>query len=137
MHTFQLDIITPQRKAFSEVVNALSVPTLDGTISVLSRHEELFSALAEGELKISVGTKEFFLSIGGGFMEVHDGIVTVLVSRAVHADELNEQEIKKAMESASQLIAKKIAGDERAAALSVLRRSLLDLKVAGRRRAFH
>ncbi len=135
MSQFQLDIITPQRKAFSQVVNALLVPTSNGSIGVLSHHEELFSALTEGEVKITVGTKEFFLAIGGGFMEVHDGVVTVLVSRAVHADEVNEQEIKKAMDAAKQLIAKKIAGDQRAHALSILRRSLLDLKVSRRRRA--
>lgn len=133
MNTFQLDIITPQRKAFSQIVNALSVPTSNGTIGVLFHHEELFSALTEGEVKITVGEKEFFLAIGGGFMEVHDGVVTVLVSRAVHADEVNELEIKKAMDAASQLIAKKIAGDERASALSILRRSMLDLRVARRK----
>lgn len=134
MNTFQLDIITPQRKAFSETVNALSVPTSNGTIGVLSHHEELFTALTEGEVKITVGTKEFFLAIGGGFMEVHNGIVTVLVSRAVHADEVNEKEIQKAMDSASSLIAQKVAGDQRQAALSILRRSILDLKVSRRRR---
>lgn len=134
MNTFQLDIITPQRKAFSETVNALSVPTSNGTIGVLSHHEELFTALTEGEVKITVGTKEFFLAIGGGFMEVHNGIVTVLVSRAVHADEVNEKEIQKAMDSASSLIAQKVSGDQRQAALSILRRSILDLKVSRRRR---
>lgn len=137
MNTFQLDIITPQRKAFSEQVHTVLVPTANGTIGVLPRHEELFSALTEGEVKITAGEKEFYLSIGGGFMEVHHGIVTILVSRAVHADEINEQEIKKAMSVASELIAKKIAGDERAYALSVLRRSMLDLKVAHRKRTMN
>ncbi|MEK7577410.1 MAG: ATP synthase F1 subunit epsilon [Patescibacteria group bacterium] len=134
MNTFQFDIITPQRKAFSDAVNSVSVPTSNGTIGVLSRHEELFTALTEGEVKVTMGTKEFFLSIGGGFMEVRDGVVTVLVSRAVHADEINEQEIKKAIEMASQLIARKSAQDERATALAMLRRSMLDLKVSHRRR---
>lgn len=132
---FLLEIITPQRKAFSEEVDSVSVPTLAGLIEVLARHEPLFTSLAEGELKIGSAGKQYFLAIGGGFMEVRpNGTVTVLVSRAVHADEINEAEIKKAMDSASTLIARKVTGDELASAVAVLRRSLLELKVAKRRK---
>src|SRR3989344_3570176 len=138
---FLLDIITPQRKAFSETVNAVSVPTPDGTIEVLPKHEPLFTQLAPGEVKIISGTKEYFLAIGGGFMEVRQkGEVTILVSRAVHADEINEAEIKKAFESAKDLIARKASGDELAAAIATLHRTMLELKVSRRKRrpsAFH
>lgn len=132
---FLLSVITPQRKAFSEKVDSVSVPTPDGTIEVLANHEPLFTQLAPGEAKIKSGGKEFFLAIGGGFMEVRPkGEVSILVSRAVHADEINEAEIKKAMESAKSLIARKAKGEELAAAVAVLHRSLLELKVSKRRR---
>lgn len=132
---FVLDIITPQRKAFSEDVDAVSVPTPNGTIEVLAHHAALFTSLAEGELKIVVGTKQYFLAIGGGFMEVRPkGTVTILVSRAVHADEVNEAEIKKAMDSAKTLIARKVTGQELSSALASLRRSVLELKVAKRKK---
>ncbi len=132
---FLLDIITPQRKAFSEEVDAVTVPTPEGLIEVLAHHEALFTSLAEGELKISAAGKQYFLAIGGGFMEVRPhGTVTILVSRAVHADEVNEAEIKKAMESAKSLIARKVTGDELVTALATLRRSILELKVAKRRK---
>lgn len=132
---FLLDIITPQRKAFSEEVDSVSVPTPEGTIEVLAHHEALFTSLSDGELKIGSGGKQYFLAIGGGFMEVRPhGTVTILVSRAVHADEINESEIKKAMDSAKTLIARKVTGEELASAVAVLRRSLLELKVAKRRK---
>lgn len=132
---FLLEIITPQRKAFSEEVESVTVPTTDGIIEVLARHEALFTSLADGELKIVAGGKSFFLAIGGGFMEVRSsGTVTILVSRAVHADEVNESEIKKAMDSAKSLIARKVTGDELASAVATLRRSMLELKVARRRK---
>jgi len=132
---FLLSVITPQRKAFSEKVESVSVPTPDGTIEVLANHEPLFTQLAPGEAKIKSAGKEFFLAIGGGFMEVRPkGEVSILVSRAVHADEINEAEIKKAMESAKSLIARKAKGEELAAAVAVLHRSLLELKVSKRRR---
>ncbi len=132
---FLLEIITPQRKAFSEEVDSVSVPTPNGTIEVLAKHEALFTSLADGELKIGSGGKQYYLAIGGGFMEVRPhSTVTILVSRAVHADEVNEAEIKKAMESAKTLIARKVTGDELASAVATLRRSILELKVAKRRK---
>jgi F-type H+-transporting ATPase subunit epsilon len=131
---FLLDIITPQRKAFSESVDAVCVPTPDGAIEVLAKHEPLFTQLAEGEVKIMSGGKEFYLAIGGGFMEVlPKGAVTILVSRAVNADELNEVEIKKAMDSAKDLIARKATGEELASAIAVLHRTMLELKVSKRK----
>ncbi|MFZ5535323.1 MAG: ATP synthase F1 subunit epsilon [Patescibacteria group bacterium] len=134
MNQFLLDVITPQRKAFSEQVDSVSVPTPDGTIEVLAKHEPLFTQLAEGEVKITAKGKEFYLAIGGGFMEVRPkGEVTILVSRAVHADEINESEIKKAMDSAKDLIARKAKGEELAAAIAVLHRTMLELKVSKRK----
>lgn len=132
---FLLDVITPQRKAFSEKVDSVSVPTPDGTIEVLAHHEPLFSQLAPGEVKILSGGKEFFLAIGGGFMEVRPkaGGVSILVSRAVHANEINEAEIRKAMDSAKTLIARKAKGEELAQAVAILHRTILELKVSKRK----
>lgn len=134
MSQFLLDVITPQRKAFSEKVDSVSVPTPDGTIEVLAHHEPLFTQLAPGEARIVSSGKEFFLAIGGGFMEVRPkGGVSILVSRAVHADEINETEIRKAMDSAKTLIARKAKGEELAQAVAILHSSILELKVSKRK----
>lgn len=134
MNTFLLEIITPQRRAFSEEVDAITVPTSGGSVGVLSRHEPLFTVLSEGEIKITNHKKEYFLAIGGGFMEVVHNHVSILVSRAVHADELNEAEIKRAMESAKNALKSKGEGADLSHAQAVLRRSVLELKVLGRRK---
>ena len=133
MSKFLLEIITPQRQAFAEEVDAVTVPTPNGSIGVLSHHEPLFSALSDGEIKITTGSKEFFLAIGGGFMEVTSEKVSILVTRAVHADELNEAEIKKALESAKHVIANKATGEELSQAQAMLRRSILELKTFKRK----
>lgn len=130
---FLLEIITPQRQAFHEEVDMASVPTLNGIIGVLPHHEPLFCSLVEGEIKITVGSKEYFLAIGGGFMEVTPAKVSILVSRAAHADELNEAEIKKAQAAAKDAIASRARGEDLAAAQAILRRSILELNVIRRR----
>lgn len=136
MNTFLLEIITPQRQAFSEQVTRVTVPTSGGMIGVLAHHEPLFTSLSEGEIKITTAHKEYFLAIGGGFMEVTKEKVSVLVSRAVHADELNEAEIKKAQDRAREVISRKATAEEMATARAMLRRSLLDMKVLHKRRRY-
>lgn len=130
---FLLEIITPQRQVFSEEVDMATVPTSMGLIGVLPKHEPLFSSLSDGEIKITVETKEYYLAIGGGFMEVTPKKVSILVSRAAHADELNEAEIKKAYASAKDAIANRAKGEELAAAQAMLRRSVLEMKTIKRR----
>lgn len=126
---FLLEIITPERKAFSEEVSMVTVPALDGQLGVLARHIPLFTSLVEGEVKITSDNHEYFLAIGGGFMQISKEKVIILVSRAVHADELNESEIRKAEESAKEVIARAEKDEERADAQAVLRRTLLEMKV--------
>ncbi|MEK9143181.1 MAG: ATP synthase F1 subunit epsilon [Patescibacteria group bacterium] len=132
---FHLEIITPDRTAYTDSVHALSVPTPNGTIGVLPKHVGLFTVLGEGEIKITTGTKELFLAIGGGFMEVGREKVSILVSRAVHADELNEREIKEAQERARSIIVNNSKGEELAAAQAILRRSILEMNVIRRHRS--
>jgi len=132
---FTLEIITPQRVAFSAEVSEVVVPTVNGLIGVLPRHIPLFTSLAEGEIKIKEEGKERYLAIGGGFMEVSGNTVSILVSRAVHADEINEAEIKKALQDAKEAVKNKGKSMELADAQAILRRSILELKVAGRRKS--
>lgn len=131
---FLLEVITPERKVFTEEVNEVTVPTANGTIGVLPRHMRLFSALVEGEVKITRGKSQFFLAIGGGFVDVTHDKVIILVSRAYHADELNESEIKQAQSRARNIILSKAKGEELAAAQAILRRSVLEMNVMRRHR---
>lgn len=132
--TFPLEIITPQRLVFSKEVESVVVPTKRGLIGVLAKHTPLFTAVTQGEIKITFGNQENYLAIGGGFMEVKRDRVLILVSRAMHADELNEAEIKRAQDSAREIISQKAKGEALQQAQSLLRRSLLELKVLRRRK---
>ena len=131
---FLLEIITPLRVAYSDTVDMVTAPSASGIIGVLTHHTPLFTRLIEGEIKITNGKDEKYLAIGGGFMEVTKDRVSVLVSQAVHAHELNEEEIKKAQERAKQALAQNIKGSEFIEAQGLLRRSSLELKLLQRHR---
>lgn len=134
---FLLEIVTPDRTAYTDSITAVSVPTPNGTIGVLPKHVGLFTVLSEGEIKIMTAGKELFLAIGGGFMEVTHEKVSILVSRAVHADELNERDIKEAEARARNIIVSNAKGEELATAQAILRRSILEMKVIRRHRTGH
>ncbi len=131
---FQLEIITPERLAYSDSVDMVTAPTAHGIVGILAHHVPLFSRLMEGELKVTKGDEEYFLAIGGGFLEVSPRGVSILVTRAVHAKELNEVEIKKAQERAADAVKSGVKGAELQIAQTLLRRSILDMKVLKRRR---
>lgn len=129
MKQFLLSIVSPEREVFAQEVDSVSVPEVGGRIMILPHHTKLFAALSAGVIKILQGGKETLLAIGGGFIDVNTHEVTILVSRAVHAHELNEVEIANAKKTAEELLAKAAKGIERAEALSLLRRSLIELKL--------
>lgn len=132
--TLHLEIITPERIAFSEDVDMVVAPGKTGTLGVLPRHQPLFAQLVEGELKIKKKGEDFFLAIGGGFMEITREKVTVLVTRAVHAKELNEAEIIGAKKEAEEALKRKPSGRELAYAQTLLRQSIVDMQILRRRK---
>lgn len=134
MNTFLLEIITPERIAYTDMVDMVVVPSEMGNLGILHNHIPLFAQLSQGELKIKRGNEEYFLAIGGGFVEVTQEKVIILVTRAVKSAELNEAEILQAKKEAQEAIREKPKGEALVSAQTLLRQSLIDLKILQRRK---
>jgi len=134
MSNLNLEIVTPERIAYTDEVEMVSVPSVLGTMGILPKHIPLFAALTEGEVKIKKGNDEVYLSIGGGFVEVTKSKVIILVTRAVHYKELNEVEIAHAKKEAEEALKQKPTGKELTVAQALLRQSLVDLRILRRRK---
>jgi len=81
-----LEILTPERKLYSGDVYGVQLPGTDGLFEVLEKHAPLVAALKSGNLKIlkdKVGGNTANFTIKGGFVEVLNNNVTVLVEGAV------------------------------------------------------
>ncbi len=138
MAKLNLEIITPSRVVYrNNQVISLNVPSATGYLGILPNHTSLFAKLIEGEIKIALGQEEVYLSIGGGFIEVNKNEVRILVTRAVHADELNRKEVEEALARAKELLKTKPTGSALLEAQSLYRRSLIDLKLMERRRRIY
>ncbi len=132
--TFLLEVVTPERVAFSDQVEMVTAPSLMGIIGILPHHIPLFTRLVEGEVKINKEKEELYLAIGGGFLEVTPLKVVILVTEAYRANEINEQEVLAAKKRAEEALAAKPTGDALIQAQSLFKRSNIALRVLHRRR---
>ena len=83
-----LEILTPEKKLFTGEVYGVQMPGISGSFEVFEKHAPLVSALKPGHLKIIKNKQNSFLhyEIQGGFVEVINNTVTVLVEGAVAKD---------------------------------------------------
>jgi F-type H+-transporting ATPase subunit epsilon len=83
-----LEILTPERKLYSGDVYGVQMPGISGSFEVLEKHAPLVSALKAGRLKVLKDKQNHTLNfdIQGGFVEVLNNKVTVLVEGATEID---------------------------------------------------
>lgn len=133
--TVELEITTPEREVYRAAVSGISVPTVDGEITVLPGHMPLATVLKAGEVTIRLGGREEPFAIGGGFLEVQPKKIILLADTAEHVTEIDEQRIHEAIARAEQLKTE-IAQDhvEYAALAGKLERDLARLRIVRRHR---
>jgi len=84
-------LVTPEQTVLEEPVDFVALPLYDGEIGIAPGHSPMIGRLGLGEMRITgeEGLRCFYVE--GGFVEVFSGVVTVLTSRAVPAEELDEE----------------------------------------------
>lgn len=132
---FKLDIVTPERQIWSDDVDFVTIPTIQGEITVLANHVPVVSIIEPGELKIRRENENIFMAVTGGFFQVTGKKVTILADAAERADEIDIERAERAREQAKKLLEeKKMEKIPNVEAIAALQRSLARLKVASRRR---
>ncbi len=128
-----LEIVTPETKTFSEEVEGVVVPSVEGELGILPQHVGLLTQLEPGELRIQTKGSELRLAVGGGFVEVSAEKVSVLTDMAVREDDIDESAAEEAMRRAEAAMRdQKLHGEEYATVQATLQKSLAQLKVKRR-----
>lgn len=130
----QLDIITPEKSVYSDTIDALVIPTTSGEITILPNHIPLVSQVASGEIIVKKKDKEQRIAITGGFLEISNNKITVLADYAVRSEEIELAKAEEAKKRAEKMVAEKIGKEDFAEAEAQLRKSLLELRVATKRK---
>ena len=130
----QLEIVSPERRAYSDEVDMVVVPGIDGQLGILPHHTRLISALGIGELRIKKGGSEQSMLISGGFVEVRPDKVIVMADLAEPSDEIDEARAIEARKAAEAELESASAVDvERIRA--ALQTALMRERIAVRRRS--
>jgi len=134
MATLNLEIVTAERPVFSDNVDIVIAPGIEGQLGILPNHDALMTILEPGELCVRKGSEETFIALSGGFLEVLENKVVILADAAERADEIDMTRAEAAKKRAQERLEQHPSDMDSARAEAALRRSLARLKVAERRR---
>ena len=130
----QLEIVTPERLAYSAAVDAVVLPGGDGELGVLPHHAPLLSTLGVGELRIRKGGSEEAFAIIGGFVQVRPDKVVVMAETADMASEIDLEKAQEARREAERALESGFQeGADLSMARAALQQALLRIRVAERR----
>jgi len=132
MATLKLEIVTPEAKVYSEDVDMVTLPGVEGEMGIFPMHVPLMTQLTAGEISVRKGNQDFFLAVGDGFVEVTPDKVSILTDMAIKADSIDEAKAEEARKRAEARLAEKLTDEEVAATNAALAQSLAQLKVKRR-----
>ena len=135
MPPMELEIITAEQQVYSDAVDMVVAPGLEGQLGILPHHAPLMTALQPGEILIRKDGDDSFLAVSGGFMEVMGNRVTILADTCERSDEIDEQRAQEAIERAQERMASQESDVQLEQAMASLRRAQVRLNVARRRRS--
>jgi F-type H+-transporting ATPase subunit epsilon len=130
-----LEVITPTKSILKEEVDEITIPTLEGEISVLPNHANLLTKLSQGAMSVRNNNKIETFAILGGFLEVANNHVNILADHAIRANDIEVAKAQEAQERAKLAMKnKQNEADFRVADLE-LKKALLELKIVKKHRS--
>lgn len=135
MSVINLEIVTPETRAFSGSARMVVVPGVEGELGILPDHMPLMTAIRPGEVRVTTEEGELALAVGEGFVEVRPDRVSVLTDMAIEEAEIDEKAAEEAVARAQkEMHEKALSGEELAFVQASLLKSLAQLHVKRRNR---
>lgn len=130
----KLEIVTPEAVTYSESVDMVTLPGVEGEMGIYPNHVPLLTQVISGEVTVLKGNQEHFLAIGEGFVEITGERVAILTDMAIKAENIDEAKAEEARRRAEARLAEKLDDEETAMVAAALAQSLAQLKVKRRQR---
>jgi F-type H+-transporting ATPase subunit epsilon len=97
-----LEIVTPEAKVYSDTIDSVVIPTVEGEIGVLPGHIPLITEIAHGELRVTKGATSSLLAVSGGFVQIDGDKVRVLAEHAITEEKIDENVVEAALKRAEE-----------------------------------
>jgi F-type H+-transporting ATPase subunit epsilon len=130
--TIRLEIVTPKGIVYSDDVDLVTLPGVEGQMGVLPHHVRLITQLVPGEVMVHKGGHDSFLAVGEGFVEVTGERLAIATDMAIAAEKIDEAAVEEARQRAAARLHEKISAEEVASVNASLARSLAQLRVKRR-----
>lgn len=134
MATLKLEIVTPEAKTYSEDVDMVTLPGVEGEMGIYPNHVPLMTQIVSGEITARKGGQDYHLAVGEGFAEITGTRVAILTDMAIRAENIDEAKAEEARQRAEARLAEKLDDEESAMVSAALAHSLAQLKVKRRQR---
>lgn len=134
MATLKLEIVTPEARTYSEDVDMVTLPGVEGEMGIYPMHVPLMTQIVPGEIAVRKGGQDFFLAVGEGFVEITCESVSILTDMAMKAGDIDEAKAEEARKRAESRLAEKLNDEEIAMASAALAQALAQLQVKRRQR---
>ena len=134
MATIKLEIVTPEAKIYSEDVDMVTLPGIEGEMGIYPMHIPLMTQVVAGEVAARKGGQDYFLAVGDGFVEVTGDRVAILTDMAIRAENIDEAKAEEARKRAEARLSEKLSEEETATVQAALLTSLTQLNVKRRQR---
>lgn len=132
--TLKLEIVTPEAKIYSEDVDMVTLPGVEGEMGIYPMHIPLMTQIAHGEIVARKGGVDHYLATGEGFVQITGDRVAILTDMAIKADDIDEAKAEEARKKAEARLAEKLTDEEQATVQAALLHSLTQLNVKRRTR---
>lgn len=99
-HHLTLELITPEKVAWSAPADMVVLPAFDGEMGVLPGHQPFLVQLASGEVRITEKGQVKRFAVSGGFAEIKDNAISLFAETAENAELIDFERAHQALERA-------------------------------------
>jgi len=132
-NTLRLEIVTPDATVYSEDVDMVTLPGVEGQMGILPRHVPLMTYMVAGEMIVRKNGQDRFLVVGEGFVEITGEHVAILTDLAIAADNIDEAKAEERSQLAAARSRETMSDEEIASVNAALARTLAQLVGVKRR----
>jgi F-type H+-transporting ATPase subunit epsilon len=100
-----LEIVTPDARVYSDTIDTVVIPTVEGEVGILPGHIPLLTQVEHGELRVTKGGQTSYLAVSGGFAEVEGDRVHILAEQAINEEKIDEKAVEEALKRAEKELA--------------------------------
>ena len=134
MATLKLEIVTPEALTYSEDVDMVTLPGIEGEMGIYPMHVPLMTQIVAGEVAARKGGRDYFLAVGEGFVEITGARVAIMTDMAIKAESIDEAKAEEARRRAEARLSERLGAEDAAMVSAALAHSLAQLKVKRRTR---